>query len=247
MQSAESWVRYFDEHSRAYYWHNSLTGESQWDEADEGVEMTSLIQPTAPSGSSVPSAAATAGGGGSGQVRQVDLECLEGLERPDDHSEMDGSTKTYTIFIWINIVLVEGPACCIEACFRAVFLVLLVLILWCLLTPLGAFSRHTALETTFIIFRDICLTMATVTSLLIPGMLCFAYRHMDLDQPWELSPLPTVCGWVDSRRFAVVTLLGAGATAGNVDGSGCQDSWEKALVYWPRSVVMKLQRLAVRG
>jgi hypothetical protein len=65
-------------------------------------------------------------------------------------------------------------------------------------------------------FKEGLLSLAASPSLLVPFIApCFVYRHYDLDNEWDLSPIPTIAGWVDARRFITFT-YGGGFLARNV-------------------------------
>jgi hypothetical protein len=110
--------------------------------------------------------------------------------------------------------------------------------------------------------REIVLIAAAIVSLAVPGLICSIYWGHSHESAWELRPLLTVVGYVDMRRFAVIT-YGAGALASNVSGDSFselpteeklegrsksapkkknrikdenQDSWKGRLLWVPREV-----------
>lgn len=59
-------------------------------------------------------------------------------------------------------------------------------------------------------------SLAASVSLLVPCCACYVYRKFDADaDEWELSPIPTLCGSVDPRRFCTFA-FGQGADASNI-------------------------------
>ena len=61
--------------------------------------------------------------------------------------------------------------------------------------------------------REAAICLAAVLSMCMPGLAAFAYRRQSGEGDWDLSPVPTVLGWVDSRRFAAFSLVGGGRLA----------------------------------
>ena len=68
--------------------------------------------------------------------------------------------------------------------------------------------------------KESLLCIAAALALLIPGMACLVYRNQPRSaalsaiheseeaELWELAPIPTLIGWVDTRRFAVFAFGG---------------------------------------
>lgn len=118
----------------------------------------------------------------------------------------------YSFWIFLNAALLEGPLAAAEGCVRAgLFFAAAALAL----LPALVF-RHADL-TTFVrlLVREGLLSLAAAATLAVPFMACTAYRRYRMDVDWALAPLPSVLGWVDSRRFAVLT-YGNGSFACNV-------------------------------
>jgi hypothetical protein len=65
--------------------------------------------------------------------------------------------------------------------------------------------------------REVVITIAATCSLAIPFFILFIYRDYDAEEAWNLNPLPTFVGMVDSRRFVMVVVLGQGSEADNAD------------------------------
>lgn len=88
--------------------------------------------------------------------------------------------------------------------------------------------------------RESVLDCAATLSFLVPCSTWFIYKDFraDEDDSWSLRPLPTVAGWVDPRRFAVVT-WGQGSDASNVLVSDAPDAapQERPMDTWPGPVL----------
>jgi hypothetical protein len=116
------------------------------------------------------------------------------------------------------------------------------------------------------------LTIAAVLTLLLPCTACLVYRNHDDEEEWDLAPLPTILGWVDSQRFAVFT-MGGGALArvrsgsrGDATGTSSSspsssskddlagtldlhdsrsaDSWGSGILFAPRKILKSLLLIA---
>ena len=126
----------------------------------------------------------------------------------------------YRKCFYLNLLLLEYPLSVLEGCIRALLLcVLMVTLLAVSIMLFGCCSSQAAAHS-LIYFRfaarETVLTAAATLSLAIPFAILFIYRDYDTEHAWDLSPLPTVIGEVDARRFFVVT-MGQGSEADNVD------------------------------
>ena len=126
--------------------------------------------------------------------------------------KIDRDIMNYSICIFINAVLIEGPLAAIEGILRAaifftasVFMVL----------SAGICLKGSFLSYSFMLLRDAFLSLAASITLCFPGTSCLVYRWYRLEDTWELAPIPTIFGWVDSRRFMSFT-FGNGCFAKNV-------------------------------
>ena len=273
------WEQYFDHESNAYYWHNSLTGESRWDE-DEDEDSTHSLTYSLPSKSkskgskSKRASKGVSKGVSKSSSRTTDAvnttsegvdyneeniskktkgvsECVsEGVSkgaskkkkkrRRRDHSgdneyndeyidllrEQDVFNRTgvdiyrYRKCFYLNILLLEYPLSVLEGCLRVcilsvgvVFLLLISLLLWGVCSSNVAWKGFSYLR---LMCREVVLTSAATISLLIPFVILLIYRDYDTENAWDISPLPTIIGTVDARRFCVIT-LGHGSDADNID------------------------------
>lgn len=117
-----------------------------------------------------------------------------------------------SFYIFAKAFLLEGPLAVIEGLIRAT-----IFTVGCLITLLlaGLCCRGSLLTTSYFLFRDVILCLAAVITLCLPGTSCSVYRWYKDDNEWELAPIPTIFGWVDSRRFISFT-FGNGCCACNV-------------------------------
>jgi hypothetical protein len=121
----------------------------------------------------------------------------------------------YSICIFVNATMVEGPFAAAESFLRAgVFLAASV--------PVGVYAlflnRHKAVFKLWKqLFRESLLCAAAAISLCVPFVACAVYRNFRIQQEsdWELAPIPTCLGWVDARRLCCFT-YGNGSFANNV-------------------------------
>lgn len=162
----------------------------------------------------------------------------------------------FPIWIFICAILFEGPLAIVEAVIRGAIFLVVSIILFLLGVIFGSISL---LRVSYFLVRDSLLCFAAVITLCLPGAPIFVYRRYDRNGEWELTPIPTLLGWVDSRRFSSFT-LGNGSFAINVrqdiladdsnhqigdtsvydshrNGSICHDSWSGDIYLEPRKVL----------
>jgi hypothetical protein len=229
-RQSQSWNRYQDDQTGAFYWFNYETHESRWDgESDYGQfydhrndngEIFPIIDSS--KAASFPSAS-------------IDEVC-------------------YIRFSLVNAVLFEGPLCLLEGFGRLSILILL--LVYCCLTEARESSKPDFKRTTTI-FRDIILTTVAMSVLIIPGYILSVYSQCDPRSSWQLVPIPTYLGPIDCRRFLMITLFGLGRLAANhsivVSRSNVRknnnnnhdtkkntiqsmDIWENSLFYYPKDI-----------
>lgn len=182
----------------------------------------------------------------------------------------------YSVFIFINALLIEGPLAFIECIVRAFFFLFASsLVLIAMLCFPGLSSL------TFRLIREAFLCGAAAITLCFPGAPCLVYRRYSADNEWELAPLPTVLGWVDARRFISFsfsngsfasnvlyrTQVETNSTKSDINNDDpfrlksypedkqpepgqrqwpCQDYWEGSILLEPRRVQADIIRI-VRG
>ena len=128
------------------------------------------------------------------------------------HASTQRDICFYSVCIFINAIIIEGPFAATEAYIRS-SLFLLSFLLVCI--PYVVTRYRWLYQLGSILLREFLLSFAAALSLSIPLMSCFVYRKYRMDSDWELSSVPTLLGWVDSRRFASFT-YGNGSFANNV-------------------------------
>lgn len=163
----------------------------------------------------------------------------------------------YSRFIYIHAFLVEGPISIIEGIIRfAIFFGLGSIFLL-----LSFFTLKWLKLYSILFIRESLLTLSAITTIaLLPGSVMSIYRRYHDENDWDLAPLPTIMGWVDTRRFITFT-HGNGSSAKNVKVKDnnknkkkktnndneiysnllaidhkCQDSCSKVIIFAPRVV-----------
>lgn len=259
------WVRYVDEQGFAY-WYNHDTHESRWDE-DINISIDHNAEHTRAGGSLIPKHKKK-------NEKRKSKMTRKQTRHPTGFFELELSSMVYYSFLWFNIVVCETPAILVEGCLRLGFLgvMLAVSAAYYLLVHSGqrAAGHHPTggselKEFISVIIRDVLLTSAALLTLLIPGSLYLVYRdmtphvaHTDPDgnvAHWILNPIPTILGHVDPRRFAIVSVFGAGTNASNAlcltnaaeeskeeeSRPNGLDGWQNSCVYLPRNVLYRFQ------
>ena len=128
------------------------------------------------------------------------------------HASTQRDICFYSVCIFINAIIIEGPFAAAEGYIRS-GLFLLAFFVVCI--PYVVTRYVWLYQLGSILLREFLLSFAAALSLTIPLMSCFVYRKYRMDDDWELATVPTLCGWVDSRRFASFT-YGNGSFANNV-------------------------------
>ena len=236
------WSKEYDARYGAYYYFNSQTGESEWI-ADGGGELAEI--------------ALTARG--KEEEDEIDDEEAEMVLIPESarvFAETEMAMQSQRRCLFVNACLCECPLAILEGVVRAA-----------LFAGVGAvllFAAACTCDKLWVLHakqcaREAVLTLAAVLSLLIPFMVCFVYRRYDDEEDWDLSPLPTLLGWVDTQRFMAFS-FGGGSNAqqrgGNDDNEAyprvifdlhdeqSQDSWRQGILLSPRKVFHTLTEIA---
>jgi hypothetical protein len=181
------------------------------------------------------------------------------------HSSTSRDIWIYSVCIFINALLIEGPLAAAEGIIRCIIFLTLGFIM---LLMAALFHQRSFLPLSFKLFRESLLCVVTTLTLCIPGASCLVYRRYSKDDDWELAPIPTLLGMVDARRFISFS-FGNGSFANNVhyslnndnsldmhhnDGKEkrrqhqwpCQDSWPGSILLEPRRIQTDMI-LIVRG
>jgi hypothetical protein len=225
----DGWTRYYDESNSAYYWYNSITEESVWEDEvydqsrTRNDDQRSLLvhPPTVPTG-------------------YDNDQILRNVEQsfsqvPGESSNSELQFVWYRRLLFCNALIVEAPACVVEAFLRSV---LLSCFGFCLLLMSVVFRRGEDYRPLLLkISRDITLTLMAGLSFCVPGMILYVYKDFSSVDDWNLSLLPTVLGPVDCRRFIVLTLFGYASLAKNLsDSSPSTEVWPDSITFLPREV-----------
>lgn len=254
MESGE-WKKYYDEASGYYYWHNEQTGESQWDyedSAEEGIEL--VLNPISQDE-------------GKAELEEVDSDD-EGTSikqtrgsNTTESKEDSNSNRIYSDFLYyyrcllINAVFIEAPLAVLEGVLRSFSLTALGICIflrrvWTYREICGPVN-----ELYRVYYREVILTLAATLSIALPFMICYVYRKYSLQDDWDLTPIPTILGYVDVRRFGAISLNG-GSLAKNVDelflkktnkrekmlDRKSQDQfWPGEIIYVPRKIMKQIQ------
>lgn len=125
-------------------------------------------------------------------------------------------TTSYQICVYMNAFLFEGPFGVLEAGVRSFCLLCLALLLLLVRYTFTSSLHKLMLDC----FKECIISFAAGISLIIPGMACFIYYKYNANDDWDLSPFPSIIGWVDPRRFIIFTIVGGGSLARNVKFHG---------------------------
>ncbi len=155
---------------------------------------------------------------------------------------------SYKNCIFINACLCEGPICVVEAFCRFVVFIVFAIVCAIIAPFFICFDYETTeylISLCFSYIVESLLSIAAGISLVVPGIACFVYKNFnslsitkedkkqqesenlinsknndkeDESIDWTMAPIPTVFGWVDSRRFFSFT-MGQGRTSKLVDNS----------------------------
>jgi hypothetical protein len=222
MESTNQWERYFDTNSNAYYWYNHKTGESTWDELD----TANMFRDETSSHEEI------------GLLEEAKATMKSGKRKSnetDSYKEKD--SRSYQRFLLVSAVLFEAPLAIAEGILRCIVLALLVIGIL-----LMKYVCRNPLEVDLIVLgKDVLLTVCACLTLLCPGTILYIYRSMDVNENWYISALPTVVGAVDCRRFASITIFGAGSLATNSLVSAKHahlDIWPDSAFYYPKNTLI---------
>lgn len=146
---------------------------------------------------------------------------------PLSTSSLDATTesyRTYSIYVVVNAVFVEAPLSVLEGLLRCGLMALLLMIngfALMLLLLLGRIEMESFSirfgEVIFDYSQEFLLTLAAVMTLMVPGSIYYVYRRYSPYRKWKLEPIPTLLGYVDPRRFGMISICGGGASASNCD------------------------------
>ena len=151
------------------------------------------------------------------------------------HDETEPFMRCYTACFFGHSFLCEAPLAVAEGLVRAA----------------GSLAAAAALAPlnrprARLYLREAALFGAGALTLAVPCAIQAAYADFSTDNDaWDLRPLPTVCGWVDPRRFCVLS-LGQGAAARNARdfrGPSLDSPWEGAVLHPPVAAAQRVARI----
>lgn len=119
------------------------------------------------------------------------------------------------LFMFLHVIVFEWVFLIVECCIQIIFLFIYALI--CGLLSIW-FKSSTLRVTAIMNIKECFVMLGVLTTAVIPFSILLAYRqlfHESLIGDWELRPIITVFGHVDSRRLLTLT-LGTGKWACNV-------------------------------
>ena len=263
------WSREYDSSYCSYYYFNAKTGESEWiEEGDENEDGTALISGNG--GSNFAEIELTTTATPRRSNNDDDDEGEDNLEEEDEadginlisdsmrvYADTEAAMNSQKRCLLVNACLCECPMAIIEgivraSCFAGLGIALMVLAACTFDYQWVKCAKQCAREAT--------LTAAAVLSLLVPFMACFAYRKYNNDDDWDLSPLPTLLGWVDTQRFMAFSFgggsyaqqrmhsdIGSAGDGGDIfdlHDEHSADTWKEGILMAPRRVFRTLTKIA---
>lgn len=227
MEDDTEWERHYDAANKWWYRYNRVTGQSEWedDRGDENpvegaagsVELSKRRRKKKKTEERKPSIPIYEEGGverrhGGNSVEGADdgTTLIEDIERI--YAETEGDIVCYYRCMFVTACLFEGPFVVLEALVRSVcfFAMGVVYMVFAILKEQERDYWYTQAKKCM---RETLLCLATAVTFLIPFTGCCVYRAYRSDEAeWDLAPMPTVLGWVDTRRFFTFC-LGGGSMA----------------------------------
>ena len=226
------WEEHFDDNYKAPYWYNKSTGESVWVKPDEFQSSSSKKKKKKDEAGSTPITAPVDFPPIADDVDDDDASMMASFETAEllptssdlnrvslildqdrVYADTEPDIKRYSRSLYATACIIEGPAAIIEGITRGAAFITAAGVFCLLAVARWRHQRTAYIETARSCMREAFLSWAAVISMLIPGIVCLVYKRQDGEGDWELSPLPTVLGWVDVRRFAAFSLFGAGRLA----------------------------------
>lgn len=244
------WELHYDETQHSHYFFNTKTGASEWVEEEEDDEENGIGE-----WSEVPELEKSKAHSNSNSDEEDD-EADDNLLMADADrvfAETNGAVTSFRRCLLVTACLFEGPVTVVESVIRGgcfvFFAIILVLPITCYWEQRGIlFSRAKAC------LREGLLSLAAGLSLLLPCVACMVYRNYDSEADWDLAPIPTVLGWVDTRRFAIFT-FGGGSNAQSVGTlrepisldfrlKDSNDSWRGGILFAPKTIMLGLTSMS---
>ncbi|KAJ1448495.1 hypothetical protein M885DRAFT_538928 [Pelagophyceae sp. CCMP2097] len=239
--ASRPWQQLWDPDNEQHYFYNESTGESSWeapagwgaatDDDGRAVVPPKTARKGRPGGDS-DSGDSDSDGSESGDAPML-TESRDAVHIQKVFDDTETIVRAYKSCFYFHACCCEGPAAFVEGVFRAVWYLSLGTLA---LLFLGWRKKRRKMACKHL--REACLFGAAALALGVPCGVQGAYAAFDADaDDWELRPIPTVLGFVDSRRFFVVA-FGQGASAANVraDDGVSDDSWPGTILHRPYAV-----------
>jgi hypothetical protein len=233
--SREGWDKYFDENNHRYYWFNKVSGVSEWADADEDLpegllSKDKILKPLISKkklkkGNKIKTSTIERNANETEAVEDAaDADLLESYSLEKQvYQDSEPDFLCYKRFIYVNAIFYEAPMLFIEIPIRILFLILCILFSSSL--SLALFSKEWLIYT-LNLFREILIAVFVFVSLIfLPCAICYIYKQYETDNDWLLSPIPTLIGWVDPRRFVSLVIFGHAKTAVNAEIKHSLDSF----------------------
>ncbi len=264
-KDTDEWVRYFDSDAHAYYWYNHANGESHWDDQISRGETvvdddyrTRLIEDAdhvtskdlnvnhSASGYAHPATKVKLKVKRKEKKSSFSMPSSEEVDKEKDNEHVESSEiQYYRRFTICSALLIEQPLCLVEGFLRIVFL-MAAIIFACLYNGIFWSKEGFRLKNIYRrIIKDLLLTIAVLLTVLLPGTILCVYKQFNTEREWRLNGFPTIFGDVDSRRFATITIFGAGSHAVNATAiyqeSDSLDAWVDSIFIYPRNFIIDLR------
>ena len=235
MEGDSLWERFWDDNHQAFYLFNRSTGESKWEAIEtpqdqfEGFDMVATHTDGAnqrkkkkgkkkkkrPESVELTSKRDRDGDGDGNADEQSDDEnagiyLITDADRT--FAETEGDIVCYTRCMFVTAGLVEGPLVVLEAMLRSVIFLGLGFV-YALFYVVRKQERDYWYGQIKKAAREAILCFAAALTFLLPFVGCCVYRaYRSTEEEWDLAPMPTIAGWVDSRRFFVLCMGGGNST-----------------------------------
>lgn len=271
--------RILDEETNCYYWYSHVSGETQWcddgdsqhDEYQSDIYDDDDIALTTAKMERVPHKQRTHDEHNVKKEDETAMEndvLIEGMISNEVYQRTENAIRAYTYCFIAHAILIEAPLASVEGCVRGILGTLVVIVLFsmgvffwmlslcgqpCIDPESARMISRSLMARSLVLSVENILSLAAALSMTIPFMILVVYREFNGVDDWNLNPIPTVLGWVDPRRLAVLT-LGQGSSASNVefyytdvgsyvstmDTIACNGNVDPATLCFPRQILVLL-------
>lgn len=190
-------------------------------------------------------------GGGSRGASRLEEDEEDNIYLINDSDRVVADTesriRSHVRCMYCTACLFEGPCAFLETIVRSLIF-LIATIVCALLAIIVTSSKAYYVEQAKKLLRETIICAAAALSLaLIPCVPCTIYRNYKEDEDWDLAPIPSIVGWIDTRRY-MAFCYGGGAMAQTTENTINQnklldfhmkssvDSWPGSILFSPRKV-----------